>query len=332
MKRLKLFFLILILIKCPIFSFGQDVHFSTFYANPMFLNPANTGFGDNLFRIGTMYRNQWSTVSSGYNSYLLSIEALAYNNRIRREGIGVGVDFLSDVAGSLSYGQQTIGISISYFKAIDRNNENYISFGIQGNTSNWGYDISNSIFGKTPEDEEGILLHNIRTFDFGFGIHWQMKLNISNNIQAGIAFLHLNKPSISYYENSDIFLPIKINTYVSDLITISDFYSIKPTLIYQRQNNYSEFIPGADFERNISETTLETKIISLGLYYRVVDAFVLMGKYRHNNFNIGLSYDINISRLTPASKTYGGVELWLLYTFNPLGYRKVKTTIPCPIF
>jgi len=331
-KKLRLFFIILILIKCPIFSFGQDVHFSTFFANPMFLNPANTGFGNNLFRIGTMYRNQWSTVSSGYNSYLLSIEALAYNNRIRREGIGIGVDFLSDVAGSLNYGQQKIGLSISYFKALDRNNENYISFGLQGNTSNWGYDPANSIFGKSPEDEEGILLHNIRTFDFGFGIHWQMKLNISNNIQAGVAFLHLNKPSISYYENSDIFLPVKINAYVSDLITISDFYQLNQLLFIKSKITILNLLEELILKEIFLKQQLETKIISLGLYYRVVDAFVIMGKYRHNNFNIGLSYDINISRLTPASKTYGGVELWLLYTFNPLGYRKVKTTIPCPNF
>ncbi len=332
MGKLKLFFIILIFLISPILSIGQDVHFSTFNANPMFLNPANTGFGSNLFRIGTMYRNQWSTVSSGYNSYLLTFETLPYNNRIRREGIGLGVSFLADVAGSLSYGQQNIGISLSYFKAIDRNKDHYISFGIEGNTSNWGYDLANSIFGRTPDDEEGILLHNIRTFDFGLGVHWQMELNQTNSLQAGVALLHINQPKISYYENSDIILPMKANAYISDLITLTDKYSIKPTLIFQNQNKYSEFIFGTDLNINMSETTFESKIISLGAYYRAIDAFIIMGKYQQNNFNVGLSYDINLSRLTPASKTYGGVEIWLLYSFNPIGYKKAKTTIPCPNF
>ena len=78
MEKLKLFFIVFILSFSSTFSFGQDVHFSSFDANPMLLNPANTAFGSNLFRAGTIYRNQWSTVSQGYNSYLLTAEVLPY--------------------------------------------------------------------------------------------------------------------------------------------------------------------------------------------------------------------------------------------------------------
>lgn len=332
MEKLKLFFIVFTLGLCSIKSFGQDVHFSTFDANPMLLNPAHTAFGSNLFRAGTIYRNQWSTVSQGYNSYLLTAEVLPYSNRIRKEGIGVGVSFMADVAGSLRYGQQSIGISASYFKAIDVNKEHYISFGITGNTSSWGYDLANSIFGRYPEDREGILLNTIRTYDFGLGTHWQMKANDKHNLQAGAALFHINQPQLSYYEDSDIILPMRFNAYFSDLIMIKYDNFIKPTIFFQTQKEFIELVIGGDYCINIAETTLDYKIISIGAYYRAADALIVMGKYRYNNLNIGISYDINLSKLTPASKSYGAVELWLLYSFNSTGYKRTKTSIPCPAF
>ncbi|MDD2530096.1 MAG: PorP/SprF family type IX secretion system membrane protein [Bacteroidales bacterium] len=330
--KLKLFFIVFTLGFCSIQSFGQDVHFSTFDANPMLLNPANTAFGSNLFRAGTIYRNQWSTVSQGYNSYLISAEALPYSSRIRKHGVGVGVRFLADVAGTLRYGQKSIGLSASYFKAINASKEHYISFGIEGNTSSWGYDLTNSVFGRYPEDREGILLNNVTTFDFGLGTHWQMKANDKHYLQAGVALFHINQPSLSYYENTDIILPMRFNAYFSDLIMIKYDNFIKPTIYFQSQKEFIEVLIGGDYCFNVAQTSLDSKIISIGAYYRALDALIVMGKYRFNDFNVGVSYDINLSKLTPASKTYGGVEIWLLYSFNPSGYKRTKTSIPCPAF
>ncbi|MDD4529335.1 MAG: PorP/SprF family type IX secretion system membrane protein [Bacteroidales bacterium] len=332
MGKLKSFFFILVLIFGPIISFGQDIHFSTFNANPMILNPANTAFGSSMFRVGTIYRNQWSTVSNGYNSYLLSFEVMPYKNRVRRDGIGLGINFMADVAGSLNYGQQNIGLSLSYFKALDINRDHYISFGFIGNTSSWGYNLSNSIFGRYPQDNEGILLNNIRTYDFGLGAHWQINANGTHYLQAGTSLLHLNQPNLSYYENSDIFLPIKFNLYVSDLIIINFDHSITPSLFFQKQRKYNEFVFGLDYNINVSQTSINQQILSIGTYYRTLDAIIVMAKYKKNDIGFGISYDINISRLTPASKSYGAVEIWLLYSFNPYGYKRSKTSIPCPTF
>lgn len=327
-----MFFIGLIITFYPIISFGQDVHFSSFNANPMILNPANTAFGGSVFRAGTMYRNQWETLSKGYNSYLLTFEALAYKNRVRRDGIGIGINLLGDVAGTLSYGQQNIGLSLSYFKAINPLKEHYISFGIIGSTSSWGYNLANSVFGRYPEDHEGILLNQIRTFDFGLGVHWQIKASEKHSLQVGTSLLHINQPRLSYYEDSDIILPIKFNTYISDKIIIDYDKSISPSVFFQSQSNFKELIAGADYNINISATVVSEQIISIGAYYRAMDAMILMVKYKQDNISCGISYDINLSGLTPASKTYGGVEIWLLYAFNTYGYKSPRTSIPCPAF
>lgn len=313
-------------------AFSQDVHFSSFDANPLFLNPANTGFTNNNFRIGSMYRNQWSTVSRGYNSYILSLESSPYYNRTRKEGLGIGINLLSDVAGSLSYGQRTIGISSAYYKSLSNKKDHFLSFGLVGSFSKWGFDFDKSVFGKYPDNYEGVLINDINTFDIGLGLHWNYKINKLNTLEGGFAVFHINKPKFSYYEDSDIIIPIKMNIYFSNLIDLGGDYSIKPSLLFQKQNQYNELIIGGDWGINYSQTIFEHKILSLGLYYRVVDAFIAMLKYRHNDISIGFSYDINLSKLSPASKTYGGVELWIIYSFNTYNYKQNSSTIPCPQF
>ncbi|MDR0971301.1 MAG: PorP/SprF family type IX secretion system membrane protein [Bacteroidales bacterium] len=327
----KLFFAYIIT-SCSIVCIGQDVHFSTFDANYQFLNPALTAFGSNTFRIGTIFRNQWATVSNGYNTYMLSLEAMPYNSRIRQQAIGLGINLLSDEAGTLAYGQKNIMISISYFKAIDKNKNHYISFGLEGETSSLNYDETKANFSPFPEDNEGILLNRVRTFSWGVGLHWQIQANSTHNFQAGASLHHINRPSLSYFEDKTSFLPMKFSIYFSDAIAQKYDNAIKPTIFFQRQGKYNETIIGSDYIFNISSSTIISQTISAGLYYRVKDAIILMGKYNYRNINIGLSYDINLSALTKASQSYGAVELWILYSFAPLGYKKSRTTIPCPEF
>jgi hypothetical protein len=85
---------------------AQDIHFSSINANPMFINPASTAVMNSTFRISTIYRNQWSSVSDGYNTFISSFEIQPYVSNDDSKGIGLGVMFMSDVAGSLSYGER----------------------------------------------------------------------------------------------------------------------------------------------------------------------------------------------------------------------------------
>lgn len=65
MKRyLTLIFLLL----TAIASFAQDPHFSQYFASPLSLNPACTGFFDGDLRLAVNERRQWYNVGSGYNT------------------------------------------------------------------------------------------------------------------------------------------------------------------------------------------------------------------------------------------------------------------------
>jgi Bacteroidetes-specific putative membrane protein len=323
----KIIHITLFLLIIPFICKGQDVHFSVFDANPMNQNPALTAFSDNTVRFGAQYRNQWSTVSNGYNTFLLSAEACPYHSYIRREGVGLGVIFIGDAAGTLNYGSQNIGLNLSYFKCIDPMNENYISFGFQGATTSWGFDITKAIFGRDESTSyEGILLKDVRTFDFSIGVAQQFILGKENTFAYGASIFHINQPRMSFYEDDDVYLPIKYRVYAQYDIDLGQS-RLKPTIFFEKQDKYYECDLGAEYAIN-----LQDNIVSLGGYYRVFDAFFVVAKYRFSSFCACLAYDINLSRLTPASKTYGGVELSLLWGFSSLSVSHPKTSIPCPSF
>ncbi len=66
--------LLLTIILWSVISFAQDIHYSQFYASPLTLNPALTGVNECNYRIGAMYRNQWKSVTTPYQTPSISFE------------------------------------------------------------------------------------------------------------------------------------------------------------------------------------------------------------------------------------------------------------------
>ncbi len=84
----RFFLLIVLLITFP--AYAQDAHFTQFYANPMYTNPATAGvtYADGGGRVGLNYRNQWkglySTITGSWDQEFKKIKG------------GVGLLFLND--------------------------------------------------------------------------------------------------------------------------------------------------------------------------------------------------------------------------------------------
>ena len=74
---------------------------------------------------------------------------------------------------------------------------------------------------------------------------------------------------------------------------------------------------------------------SFGGFYRLKDAFIPQIMFEYGHYGIGASYDINLSSLTPTSKTKGGVELAIRYNFNPsygISVGNTNTNKPTPVW
>ena len=48
---------------------AQDGHYTQFYQNPLYLNPALIGDPSGAIRLGGIYRTQWQSVEAPYTNY-----------------------------------------------------------------------------------------------------------------------------------------------------------------------------------------------------------------------------------------------------------------------
>ena len=327
---------IVLIVSCLLSICGrtQDIHFSSTGFNPMFFNPSMTAFMNNRFRFSTIYRNQWQTVSPGYNTFFASLEAVAYANIDYSRCLGLGVGFTSDVAGSLSFGERDIAVSGSYYMSLDRHNRTYISFGVQAMRKNWSVDIQKAEFNREGSYDDQIRYDNLSTFDVSFGAALQYASDEQHLFYAGVACFHVNRPSMSYFDDTDLFLHRRFFANLSYMFPFSDSesLSLNPQIFFQHQNNFNELLAGGEILLDLDNSVFNRKIMSLGLHLRNTEAIVVSPKFRYNDFCVGLSYDVNISKLNKVSHTYGAVELWLNYSFNIHNYEQQTTKIPCPIF
>src|SRR5215470_10407076 len=80
---------------------AQDIHFSQFYYSPLTFNPALTGAMDGTYRIGAIYKNQWSSISSPfvYSTPSIAADAKLFSGKFNGNYLGVGLLLLNDRSG-----------------------------------------------------------------------------------------------------------------------------------------------------------------------------------------------------------------------------------------
>ena len=89
------------------------------------------------------------------------------------------------------------------------------------------------------------------------------------------------------------------------LILYADFF---------KQGGTSQGQGGVMMMHDLLQTEEQGTIsISAGLFYRLNDAIIPVVKLNYYKMSIGATYDINISKLTPASQFRGGFEMTLSY-------------------
>ena len=55
-------------------SFSQDIHFSQFFEAPLYRNPALAGIVNGDYRIQTVYRSQWNSITNAYKTTSINAE------------------------------------------------------------------------------------------------------------------------------------------------------------------------------------------------------------------------------------------------------------------
>ena len=83
---------------------------------------------------------------------------------------------------------------------------------------------------------------------------------------------------------------------------------------------------GLEYEHFLELTSSIRTSVFGGFMLRTGDAVIVVLGGEHKNVRLGISYDLNISKLVPASNMYGAIEL----SFQYIGIFKKFTGIKCP--
>jgi type IX secretion system PorP/SprF family membrane protein len=307
---------------------AQDAHFSQFYANPLYLNPAFTG-SDKCPRVNLSYRNQWPALGQTYVTYSLS-----YDQHVNALKGGAGLLLMNDVQGDGTITATTIAGMYSYTLPVTRNLA--IAGGFQAayimKTIEWDFifpDMIHPLYGPiySTNEDPSIVDDTKNYFDFSAGL-----VGFSEKTFFGLAVHHLTEPAESFLRGSDAVLPRKFTVHFgTDIpITAMNFkrgeLSLAPQLLFHQQGDFQQFNWGVYVNR--------TSIVA-GFWLRQnfnfhYDSFIMLVGFRQDQIKVGYSYDLTVSKL--KNSTLGAHEVTFGFTFNCKPPKSKYRTISCPSF
>jgi type IX secretion system PorP/SprF family membrane protein len=309
---------------------GQDLAFSQFYANPVYLNPALAG-NRICPRVTLNYRNQFPSLGRAYVSYNVGADMF-----VKAISGGLAVQATADMTGPLASfsGSAVYSYHLKISEKLTMNaamQAGYFQYRlnweklvfeemiipgtgeiIQGNSS------------ETPPDKL-----NVGDIDFGTGI----VAGYDQRFFLGAAVHHITMPDLSFYIGTQSKLDMRITVHAGALFDLepganrneNENLSFSPNLVYIQQGkfhqlnsgvsvNFYPFVSGLWLRHNFGNT--DALIVSLG--------------FQQPEFKIGYSFDFTLSKLgLPAGGAHEVSFVWFL----PCPKKEFKyKAIKCPTF
>lgn len=302
---------------------AQDPHFSQFYANSLYLGPSFAGAVEGS-RVSAQYRDQWVEQPSKFVSYSLS-----FDHYFKSFNSGIGINVLSDVAGTSNLGVRQVGLHYSYnlklfnvWHVRPGLSFSYLEHGIFGELT-----FIDQVSGAPTSIDEKVY-DAARDIDAGTSL-----LLYTKGFWLGGTVDHLLKPNVSLY-STDAIINIKTSIY-GGIDVRRRGKLLKPSddvmtfaFLYKQQGPVKQLDLGV-YWYNYP--------FVLGLWYRGLptinsqrgDAAIFLFGMKFTTFNIGYSYDFTVSNMLQYSR--GSHEISLTYKFN-LTKRTKKGEVPCPEF
>ncbi|MES2764145.1 MAG: PorP/SprF family type IX secretion system membrane protein [Bacteroidota bacterium] len=323
----------------PFLTKAQDIHFSQFNETPVLLNPAMscTAFDT---RIIANYKNQWASVTSPFQTYGISIEKTLKHLKLKKTYTGMSLSIYKDKAGDAGLGAILVNLG---FNAVVKTSEyGKLSAGIGGGFNyrtidasklQWEsqYDGSAHDPGiasgeKTPVNSfiQGDLVGGL-VYHFAKSERY-ISAQDGTKFDIGASVFHYNMPKYSYAGSGDKQFAKFVVHANFDIGIKNTGIAIVPSALYMRQGPSQEINVGCLFKYIIQDQSVYTGIkkpcaLSIGSYYRVGDAIIPAIMFQYDKYAFCVSYDLNTSQLTGASKAKGGLEFSLKFNTSP-GYGK----------
>ena len=317
------------LLALSVFSVNaQDASFSQFYANKLYLNPAFAGSQEGL-TLAAAYRNQWSYVPGGFNTYAVSAD-------IQEPFINSGFGFIAskDVEGEGLLTTTNVGFVYSYIVKINKTANIHIGIkpSFAQKTVDWRRftftDQLDPVLGVVRPTTAAPIIESKRYVDFDAGAvaRFQSKLfgrDAHNNI--GFAVHHLAQPDASMQEIESP-LQRRYTFHAGTMVEVVSFNYSQKRVLYLSPN--LKF----DYQGNIKVLTYGvyalTEPMYIGIFYQnkngLIDlnntnALIFTAGFegelnRDTRFALGYSYDLSTTGL--GVRTYGSHEITFMMNFG----------------
>lgn len=316
---------------------AQDIHFSQFNFSPMTLNPAMAGQFDGDYRFVANHRTQWRSVTQPYQTTGGSVDA---RQPLDIKNLGAGLSMYSDKAGDSQLSTFQLNLAASYLLPVSRDSLHSIAFGVQTGLTHrrinyedlyFDQQYSNGIFNPNSATGEAFAREARTYLNLNLGASYFWKVAHRKMITAGVALHNISRPRQSFYNDPEIKLDMRWTAHASAEWEVSDKIDVMPSILYMHQGPHRQFTLGVMGRYILKDYPGVYRAVFLGWHGRTRDAGFLTAGLEYDNWQVGVSYDINFSQLNVASNYRGGFEISAIYIFRQQKLRRVIHK-SCPDF
>jgi type IX secretion system PorP/SprF family membrane protein len=340
-KLLPLFLFTFFLLNHCVTQAQQDINFSQFYELPLLRNPALAGIFNGNVRFTAAYRNQWQSITVPYRTMAVGAEVKFFKGLSTGDFITTGLQFTNDEAGDSKLKRTQFFPVLNYHKILNDENSTFLSLAFMGGPVSESFDpgklqfddqFVNGAYSASNPTSQTFSKTSFNYWDASTGLSFTSMIHNNTKFYIGVGMFHFTQPKLSFMTDNDVRLNRK---YVFNAGFSTN------TSVYNRIVFYADyFMQGANrlaqggflFTRNLDPEGDNARLsLSGGVAYRWKDAIVPVVKINTNQLSIGLSYDVNTSKLRTASSYRGGFELTLSYVGLWNKENSDAEKVHCPI-
>ena len=316
-------------------SFGQDIHFSIFEMSPLNLNPGGTGDFIGDYRFNANHRSQWRSVTVPYSTFSASADM---KNFLKKKFLSSGIQINQDRAGDSRFNTFQLNWSNAYHYKLKSDTLKKLTFALQtGFTNrNLAYDdlrfdaqYNGYQYVSSASNQESFTRDSRTYLNLNTGILYSQTLKEEHELRVGVSLFNLARNKQSFYDDQTIRLDMRVNLNASLDWQINEKFAAIPALLLMRQGTFTSFNIGGNVRYTLVDFAGIYRAVWGGVFYRNRDATYISVGFDYDQWKIGLSYDVNISTLTPASNYRGSFEIALQYIINKTPFKRVMHRI-CP--
>jgi len=340
--KLKIAIFSLLLLLCGLLTRAQDENFSNYRFAALVQNPAESGRIETDMQLSLLYRTQWNTVfEGGFRSGYAGFEWQLFCPRDNFFAMGVASAY--ERAGDSNFERANGSLAFAYHHQVS--SRIFLAAGGELGLLSYRLDAGDLRF---DEQFDGFgfdpSLPNFESFAGASTIEADAAIGAllyeqEGDWSVGFSIDHLNAPTVSLLEEETFNVALGSTIYGNVRIPLPG-NSLNAHLMYKNfglvNNKQGFLLGGLDLLIPLSsprkvrlphyfDADISLRIAGSETSSVVSDAIILSGRYAFQGWQVGFSYDINISPLATATNTFGALEAYLA-----IPIVKDKACVRCP--